>query len=100
MRKQYDLVNGKEMPLTQQRPPEKWEQRNKEAHASIKICVSHEVFAKFKNLRDGNEIWKMLEDLCHNTSESWILNFTSDLHNLKLYNNQEIAPHLTKVKDL
>ena len=27
-------------------------------------------------------------------------NLSSDLHNLKLSNNQEIAPHLTKVKDL
>jgi hypothetical protein len=38
--------------------------------------------------------------LYHNTSESWILNLTSDLHNLKLSNNQEIAPHLIRLKDM
>ena len=100
MRKQYDLVSGKEMPPTEQRALEKWDQRNKEAGAYIKICMSYEVFVEIKNLRDGIEIWKRLKDLYHNTSESWILNLTSDLHNLKLSNNQEIAPHLTKLKDL
>ena len=58
------------------------------------------MFVEIKNLRDDIEIWKRLKNLYHNTSESWILNLTSDLHNLKLSNNQEIAPHLTKLKDL
>jgi hypothetical protein len=62
--------------------------------------VPDEVFAKNKNLREGTKIWKVLKKLYHNTSESWILNLTSYLHNLKLSNNQEIAPHLTKLKDM
>ena len=50
-------------------------------------------------IREGTEIWNVLKQLYHNTSESWILNLTSDLHNLRLSNNQEIAPHLTKLKE-
>ena len=100
MRKQYDLVSGKEMPPTEQRALEKWDQRNKEACVYIKICVSDEVFVEIKILGDGIEKWKMLKYLYHNSSESWILNLTSDLHNLKLSNNQEIGPHLKKLKDL
>ena len=42
----------------------------------------------------------MVKKLYHNKNESWILHLNSDLHNLKLSNNQEIAPHLTKLKDL
>ena len=42
----------------------------------------------------------MVKQLYHNKNESWILHLNSDLHNLKLSNNQEIAPHLTKLKDL
>ena len=45
MKKQYDLVSGKEAPPTEQKALEKWDQRNKEAGAYIKICVSDEVFA-------------------------------------------------------
>ena len=88
------------MPLTEQRDLEKWDQINKEVGAYIKICVSDEVFAEIKNLRDDTKIWKRIENLYHNTSESWILNITSDLHNLKLSNKQEFAHHLTKLKDM
>jgi hypothetical protein len=55
---------------------------------------------EIENLREGTKIWKVLKQLYHNTSESWILNLTSDLHNLKLSNNQEIAAHLTRLKDI
>ena len=49
MRKQYDLVSGKEVPPSEQKALEKWDQRNKEAGAYIKICVFDEVFAEIKN---------------------------------------------------
>ena len=58
------------------------------------------MFTEIRNLRDGIEIWKILKDLYHNTSESWILNLTSDLHNLKLCHNEKIAPHLKKLNEL
>ena len=62
--------------------------------------MSDKVFPKINNSRDGAEIWKRIKNLYHNTSESWILNLTSDLHNLKLSNNQEIAPHITNFIDM
>jgi hypothetical protein len=76
MRKKYELVSGKEALPNEQKSLEKWDQRNKEVGAYIKICV-YEVFAEIKNLREGTEIWKVLKQLYHNTSESWILNLTS-----------------------
>jgi hypothetical protein len=72
IRKPYDLVSGKEAPPTEQKALEKWDQRNKEAGAHIKICVSDEVFVEIKNLREGTKIWKVLKQLYHNTSESWM----------------------------
>ena len=93
------LVEKKCLP-NEQRALEKWDQRNKEVGPYIKIDVLHEVLAEIKHLRDSTLIRKMLEKMYHNTSESWILNLTSDLHNLKLSNKQEFAHHLTKLKDM
>jgi enolase len=62
MRKQYDLVSGKEAPLTEQKTLEKWYKINKEASAYIKICVSDEVFAEIKNLREGTKYGRYLSN--------------------------------------